>query len=358
MAGQIIDLSRGMPPVKAFPTGDLIQCGEAALRRDPNVLLQYGRSPGYAPLREWLGQQHGVGPDQVLIGNSSLEIFSFIAQTELKPGDRAFVEAPSYDRAVTLLRRAGAEVVGIPLEEDGLSLIVLEDELRKGVPALIYLISDFNNPMGVTTSLEKRKQLVALAEEYDFWIVDDAPYRALRYLGQDVPTCLSLSPTRVLHMSSFSKVLAPGLRLGYVAGPTEKIASLAEWAVDTYIGPVLPTQGMVYEYCRRGLLPSNLERLKDLYLPRLQATLSALENQLSQASWSKPEGGFYVGLTLPQGNTIANLLAHAGETGLKLSDGRGFFSSPVDGNRFLRIPFCSVTPEDMEEAISRLARIL
>jgi len=138
----------------------------------------------------------------------------------------------------------------------------------------------------------------------------------------------------------------------------EKIASLAEWAVDTYIGPVLPTQGMVYEYCRRGLLPSNLERLKDLYLPRLQATLSALENQLSQASWSKPEGGFYVGLTLPQGNTIANLLARAGEAGLKLSDGRGFFSSPVDGNRFLRIPFCSVTPEDMEEAISRLVRIL
>ena len=358
MTRQMINLTRGMPPVEAFPTENLIECAEAALRQDPNVLLQYGRSPGYAPLRQWLGQQYGVGADQILIGNSSLEIFSFITQTLLKPGDRVFVEAPSYDRTITLLRRVGAEVVGIPQEKDGLNAAILEDELKKGVPALIYLISDFNNPTGVTTSLEKRKRIVALAEKFDFWIVDDAPYRALRYLGQDVPTFLSLAPTRVLHMSSFSKVLAPGLRLGYVAGPAEKIASLAEWAVDTYIGPVLPTQGMVYEYCRRGLLPSNLERLRDLYLPRLQATLSALENLLPQASWSKPEGGFYVALTLPQGNNMDSLLVRAGEAGLKISDGRGFFANPADGNRFLRLPFCSVTPEDIEEAVSRLADIL
>jgi DNA-binding transcriptional MocR family regulator len=355
---QTIDLTRGIPPVEAFPTEDLIQCAEAALRRDPNVLLQYGRSPGYAPLREWLGQQHGVRPDQILIGNSSLEILSFIAQTQLKPGDRVFVEAPSYDRAITLLRRVGAEVVGIALEEDGLNLGVLEDELKKGAPILIYLISDFNNPTGITTSLEKRKRLVALAEKYDFWIVDDAPYRALRYLGQDVPTLLSLAPTRVLHMSSFSKVLAPGLRLGYLTGPADKIASLAEWAVDTYIGPVLPTQGMVYEYCRRGLLSSNLKRLKALYLPRLEATLSALENHLSQASWSKPEGGFYVAVTLPPGSSMDGLLARSGEAGLEISDGRGFFPNATDGNRFLRLSFCSVAPEDMEEAILRLVRIL
>ena len=169
MAEQIINLTRGMPPPEVFPTEDLIQCGQAALRRDPNVLLQYGRSPGYAPLREWLGQQYGVGPDQVLIGNSSLEIFSFTTQTLLRPGERAFVESPSYDRSITLLRRAGAEVAGIPLEEDGLDLAVLEDELKKGVPALVYLIADFQNPMGVTTSLEKRERMAVLAEEYGFW---------------------------------------------------------------------------------------------------------------------------------------------------------------------------------------------
>jgi 2-aminoadipate transaminase len=355
---QTINLTRGVPPVTVFPIEDLIQCSEAALRQDPYVLLQYGRSPGYAPLREWLGEQHGVGADQILIGNSSLEILAFITQTQLKPGTRAFVESPSYDRAITLIRRAGAEVVGIPMQEDGLDLEILQDELKKGVPALIYLIADFQNPMGVTTSLEKRKQLAALAEEHGFWIVEDAPYRELRYWGNPVPTLRSLSPTRVLQMSSFSKVLSPGLRLGYVIGPAGMIATLARWAVDSYIGPVLPTQGMVYEYCRRGLLSANIEQLKKLYSPRLQTTLSALEKHLPQASWSKPEGGFFVGVTLPEGSDMESLRARAGEAGLKLSDGRGFFPDPANGNRFLRIPFSSLTPQEIKEAITRLAQLL
>lgn len=358
MANQIINLTRGVPPVEAFPTEDLIQCGEAALRRDPNVLLQYGRSPGYAPLREWLGQQYGVGPDQVLIGNSSLEVFFLVTQTQLKPGSRAFVEAPSYDRAITLLRRADAEVVGIPLGEDGLDLAVLEDELKEGVPALIYLIADFQNPKGITTSLEKRKRLVAMAEEYGFWIVEDAPYRSLRYWGEPVPSLRSLAPRQVLHMSSFSKVIAPGLRLGWVVGPAEAIASLADWAVDSYVGPVLPTQGMANEFCRRGLLSSNVEKLKDLYRPRLGAAISALKNHLPQCSWSKPEGGFFVGVTLPEGCDMETLLPRAREVGLKISDGRGFFPNPADGNRFLRIPFCTLMPEEIEEVMSRLKHIL
>lgn len=358
MAKQTINLTRGIPPVEAFPTEDLIECGQASLQRDPNVLLQYGRSPGYGPLREWLAQQYGVEPSQILIGNSSLEILTFITQTQLKPGTRACVELPSYDRAITLLRRAGAEVVGIPITEDGLDLAFLEDRLKEGVPALIYLIADFQNPMGVTTSAEKRKRLAALAQEHDFWIVEDAPYRALRYWGKEVPSLQSLAPGRVLHMSSFSKVLAPGLRLGYVVGPADTIAGLAQWAVDSYIGPVLPTQGMVYEYCRRGLLSANVEKLKKLYAPRLQVTLAALEKHLPQASWPKPEGGFFVGVTLPERVNMESLLSRAAEVGLKISDGRGFFPYGDDGNEFLRIPFCSLTPEELKEAISRLARLL
>jgi len=358
LSEQMLNLTRGVPPADVFPTEDLIQSGETALRQDPNVLLQYGRSPGYFPLRQWLGQQYGVGPEQVLVGNSSLEIFSFITRTHLHPGTRAFVETPSYDRAIKLIRRTAADLVGIPLEEDGLNLEALEDELKQGAPALIYLIADFQNLMGITTSLAKRKRLAALAEEHGFWIVEDAPYRALRYWGQEVPTLWSLAPGRVLHMSSFSKVLAPGLRLGYVVGPAEAIAALAQWPIDTYIGPDFLTQGMVYEYCRRGLLPSNIERLKEVYRPRLEATLVALEEHLPQTSWSHPEGGFFVGVTLPEGTDIASLRPRAEEAGLRLSDGRAFFPNPADGNRFLRIPFCSVTPEDLENAIARLAHML
>lgn len=358
MTEKLINFTRGVPPTDVFPVDDLIACAQAALQNDPTVLLQYGRSPGYLPLRQWLGEQYDVGPERILTGNSSLEVFRFVTQCLLEPGQRAFVESPSYDRSITLLRRAGAEVVGIELEEDGVNIEHLEAELEKGAPALMYLITDFQNPMGSTTSLEKRKRLVELAEAYDFLLVEDAPYRMLRYWGEDIPSLWSLAPERVLHMSSYSKILAPGLRLGYVVAPADIVDELAAWAVDSYIGPVLPTQGMVYEYCKRGLLETNVEHLRAVYRPRLKAILEALETHIPQASWTQPEGGFFVAVTLPEGNDVVTLRDKAAEVNVKLSDGRAFFPNPEDGERFLRIPFCSVTAEEIEEGVQRLASLL
>lgn len=358
MSDAVINFTRGMPPVEVFPVDDLARAADAALRNDPAVLLQYGRSPGYKPLRELLGSWYGVGPEQVLVGNSSLEIIDFIARTRVAGRGRVFVESPSYDRAITTFRRVGAEVVGIPLQADGADLEALERALVAGPPALFYLVSDFQNPMGVTTSLAKRQQIARWAAQYDFWIAEDAPYRRLRYWGQELPTLYSLAPERTYHLCSFSKTLAPGLRLGYVVATAEAIAELAAFAVDTYIGPVFPTQGTVYEYCRAGLLGPNVEKLKALYAPRLTATLEALDRYLPEAERSQPEGGFYVGVTLPQEVTMDDLLPRAQANGLKLSDGRGFYPNPVEGDRFLRIPFCSVTPEEIDAGIGRLARII
>jgi len=352
----IINLTRGVPPVDVFPVDDLVECGAAALRRDAAVLLQYSHA-GYPPLRKWLAEQYDVGSEQILTGNSSLEVLEYIVGLLISSGERAFVESPSYDRTITLLRRHGAALVGIPLEQDGVNLEALERELEQGAPALMYVITDFHNPMGVTTSLEKRQRLVALARAYDFWLLEDAPYRRLRYRGEDVPSLWSLAPERVLHMSSFSKILAPGLRLGYVVGPADIVAQLAEWAVDSHIGPVLPTQGMVYEYCRRGLLDDNIERLKAVYRPRLDAVLTALDKHIPQAEWTRPEGGFFVSGFLP-GIDIVELQRRAENRGLKLSDGRGFFPRATDGRRFLRIPFCSLTPGQIEEGVSRLAQLI
>jgi 2-aminoadipate transaminase len=353
----VIDLTRGVPPADVFPVDDLIECGQVALRRDPHTLLQYSRT-GYGPLRAWLGEQYGVAPERIVTGNSSLEVFRFVAESLLCPGDRVFVERPTYDRTITLLRRVGAEVVGIPVEEDGLNIGSMQKELERGVPSLMYIIPDFQNPMGITTSLQKRQQLVELAREHDFWIVEDGPYRKLRYWGEDVVSLWSMAPERVLHMSSFSKILAPGLRLGYVVSPELLVGPLTKWAEDSHIGPVLPTQGMVFEYCRRGLLEVNVERLKGVYRPRLEAVLGALDEQIPQVDWTRPEGGFFVSGFLPQGHSIGELRARAAEDGLKLSDGRGFFPEPSDGDHFLRIPFCSLTPEQIEEGVSRLAGLL
>lgn len=358
MAENIINLTRGNPDPAAFPIEDLVRCSEENLRRDGKIVLQYGQAPGYKPLREWLAQHYSVNPGNVFMGNSSLEIMNFLAQIELKPGKRVFVESPSYDRANTAMLRSGAEVVGIPMEPDGMDLNAFEKELKKGVPTLVYIVADFQNPMGTTTSEAKRKQIAAWAQQYGFWIAEDAPYRLLRYYGKEVPTIRSFAPDRVLHMSSLSKLLAPGLRMGYMIGPEEIVTRLCKWAVDSYIGPVLPTQGMVFEYLNKGLLEPNIAKLKDLYRPRLDGALSALDKYIPGSIIARPEGGYFISINLPKGNNMEKLLQRAPGAGLQLTDGRGFYLKPADGERFLRIPFCQIGPDVMEQAIKKIAGIL
>ncbi len=355
---EILNLTRGNPDPAAFPIEDLIRCGEENLKRDGKTVLQYGQAPGYVPLREWFAQYYAVKPGNIFMGNSSLEIFHFITQVELRPGIRAFVESPSYDRANTLLQRSGAEIVDIPMEADGMDLSVFEKELKKGIPALVYSIADFQNPVGITTSEAKRRQIATWAQQYGFWIIEDAPYRRLRYHGIDIPTFLSIAPDRVMQMSSLSKLLAPGLRMGYLVAPEAMINKLIKYAVDTYIGPVLTSQGMVYEYLRQGLLEPNIEKIKKIYGPRLDATLASLDKHIPGTIIARPEGGYFVSIKLPKGNTMDKLLPRADGIGLKLTDGRSFFINPADGNNFLRIPFCQISPDVMEEAIKRVASIL
>lgn len=355
---EILNLTRGNPDPAAFPIDDLIRCSEENLKRDGKVVLQYGHAPGYAPLREWFAQNYQVKPANIFMGNSSLEIFNFIAQLELGAGIRAFTESPSYDRANTLLRRSGADVVGIPMQADGMDLSIFESELKKGTPALVYTIADFQNPVGTTTCEAKRRQIAAWAQQYGFWIVEDAPYRRLRYRGNPVPTYLSLAPDRVLQMSSLSKLLAPGLRMGYLIAPEAMVAKIIKYAVDTYIGPVLTSQGMVYEYLKQGLLEPNIEKLKKIYGPRMDGALASLDKHIPGTIIARPEGGYFVSLRLSGGNTMEKLLPRAESVGLKLTDGRNFYINPKDGDYFLRIPFCQISPDVMEEAIIRLASIL
>ena len=174
----------------------------------------------------------------------------------------------------------------------------------------------------------------------------------------EVPTIQSLAAERVLHMTSLSKMLAPGLRMGFMIGPDEMVEKLVRWAVDSYIGPVLPTQGMVYDSLKEGLLEPNIQRLKELYRARMEAILGALDRHLPGTIFSRPEGGYYVSLMLPEGNSMKALLANATNVGLTLTDGRGFYLRPEDGERFLRIPFCSLTLEEIEEAVVRLSSIV
>jgi len=350
----VINFTRGVPADESLPVQELQVAAQAALEKYGKVILQYGKSHGFLPLREWLAEQHHVTVDEVLAANSSLQIIEFLCFHFIQPGDVVFTEAPTYDRTVTLLRRHKAKVVGIQLEADGPNIAALEKALESYQPKFFYLIPDFQNPMGATCSLAKRQRILELAEKHNFWVVEDAPYRPLRFQGEPIATFLELNPQRTLFMASFTKLIGPGVRVGALHGPVEVINKVAKIAEDTYICPTLFSQGTVYEFCRSGLLEPQIARIKALYAPRLQACRAAVSLHLPDVEMTRPEGGFFLSLTLPEGVTTAAVLKRATTYNLNLADGEAFFPEG-GGARFLRLPYCALSPEQINEGVRRLA---
>jgi len=351
---QTINFTRGVPANESFPIGELSEAASAILKTTGAAILQYGPSLGFLPLREWLAEWQHASVDSVLTANGSLQIVEFLCLQMIKPGDLVFTESPTYDRTLGLLRRHHATVVGIPVEADGPNIEALERALAKQVPKLFYVIPDFQNPAGSTCSGVKRRRIAELATRHGFLIVEDAPYRLLRYRGKAEPTIRELIPDRTLHMSSFTKLIAPGIRTGFMVGPAAIIGQLAKVAEDTYISPGYLAQGITYEWCRRGHLPPQIERLKTLYAPRLDACLAGIDRHMPDASATRPDGGFFISLTLPEGVTSDVVRKQAATLGLNLTDGQAFFPEG-GGERFVRLPFCALTPAEIDEGVRRLA---
>ncbi|MDN5698095.1 MAG: PLP-dependent aminotransferase family protein, partial [Rubrobacter sp.] len=240
---QQILFTRGVPPAEALPADDLGECFDSVVRNDTSVVLQYGQQRGYAPLRAQLAQEYGVEDEQVLVSNGSLQLQDLFSSHVVEEGGAVFTEQPSYDRALATFQRRGARVTGIPMQEDGIDTERLEAALQREVPAFLYLVPDFQNPTGATLSLEKRRKVVELADRYGFYILEDIPYRKLRYSGEELPLLRDLdSSERVVTVSSFSKLLSPGMRVGFMIGARSLIDELTSLAEYTYLAPVLPTQ--------------------------------------------------------------------------------------------------------------------
>ena len=350
----IINFTRGVPANESFPIEEVVTAADAALKSKGAAMLQYGPAAGFQPLREWLAEWQKVSVDRVITGNGSLQIIEFLCLRLLQQGDVVFTESPTYDRTLTLLRRHGAEVVGIPVEADGPEIAALEQALAIRVPKFFYIIPDFQNPSGVTCSEAKRRQIVKLAARHGFLLVEDAPYRLLRYRGREEPTLYELAPDITLHMSSFTKLIAPGVRTGFMIGEPKLIATFAKAAEDTYISPGYVAQGITNEWCRRGLLAPQIERLKKLYAPRLDACLAGLDRYMPDTVATRPDGGFFISLTLPAGVTASAVRTAAAARGLNLAEGLAFFPQG-GGERFLRLPFCALSTAEIDEGIRRLA---
>lgn len=364
---QTIVFTRGVPDPAVLPAAQLAECFAAALQADPTGTLQYGQAQGYAPLRRLLAERHGSGEDAIFVSNGSLQLMDLLAAHFVTPGQTVLVEQPSYDRAIGAYRRRGARVIGIPQQHDGLDVERLEAQVRREVPAFLYLIPDFQNPAGVTLSAEKRRRVVELVERHGFWVVEDVPYRLLRYAGAEPPAlrdvARELGSGRVITMSSHSKLIAPALRVGHLVALPEIAAALARAGENTYLSPVLPTQAAVAEYLRRGWLEPNIAALKQTYRPRWRAMVDAVQRHLPGAAVAEPEGGFFFSVMLPRDANTTGLLDRARQAGLLLTDGRNFFADTDDGtaapgDRFVRLPFCAVAPDEIEEGVRRLASVV
>jgi DNA-binding transcriptional MocR family regulator len=354
----LIKLTRGVPAEESFPVDRLQECAETALLVHGYEILQYGKSRGYPRLRQLIAADKGVDAGRIIVGQGSLQLQDLCARLLIEPGDVVYVEEPTYDRTLSILRRAGARVVGFPLEENGVDVDAVEARLQGGEqPVLFYLIPDFQNPSGTVLSEERRRRLADLAREHGFWIIEDVPYRRLRYRGEDLPSLFKMAPDRVLQMSSYSKLISPGLRVGYVIVPEPLVEELAKMAEDTYINASYLNQAIVAEFIERGWLEPQIEALKELYEPRLYATLKALDDHMAGlAVWRRPDGGFFVGVTLNRRVDTDALLNQASRANLALTDGRSFFANSTNGDRFVRLPFCALTPAEIHEGVGRLAK--
>ncbi len=352
----MISLSRGVPAPELLATSELADCAREVLERDGARVLNYGPVGGYEPLREWLAERHGVSPAEILITNGSLQALDLVV-SRYADERRVLVEAPTYDRALVIAGRHGAELRAVAHDAWGIDPDALEDELRRDpAPAFLYLLPTFQNPTGRTIDLGRRRRLLELAAEYGLVVLEDDPYRLVRFAGEDIPSLHELrGGEQILYSSSFSKIVAPGLRVGYVVLPAALAGELEERAVSTYLAPTFPTQAIAYEFLRRGLLEANVQHVSELLLERRDALLSALERELPNASWTQPDGGYFLWLELPGEIDARSLLAAAEANGVTFVPGDAFYSGSEGGRSAARLAFSYASPEELSEAGARLA---
>jgi len=350
-----ISFARGVPAPECLPTAELADCAREVVERDGTTVLSYGPVGGYAPLREWIAERHGVEPGRVLLTNGSLQGFAFLAQR--LSGRRVLVELPTYDRPLKILAGLGVEVVQLPMDDEGLDPDALARELARGEPpAFLYTIPTFQNPSGRTLSTDRRRRVVEIARDHDLLVLEDDPYGLVRFEGDPPPTLFELAAGEgVAYSSSFSKTVAPGLRVGYFVLAPELERELEATAVSTYITPVLLGQATVYEFLRRGRFESNLERVRGLLRARRDAMLEALGQHFpADATWSHPEGGYFLWLELPDHADAGALLARAEQAGVTFVPGTDFGG----GASTARLAYSFVSPEEIAEGVRLLAPLV
>ncbi len=357
MAERTISFARGAPSADILPHDAVREAAAHALESDWEKALSYGTGRGHPGLCEWIAELHRTKPEQVMVTNGSMEGAALLFRYLVAEGDRVVIEQPTYDRTLLLLQQAGADLIGAPLESDGVDPAAVEAACGQGEVALAHVIPNFHNPAGCTLSGEKRGALVQLAADRGFVLFEDDPYRLISFDESRAETMLDMDEAdRVIHASSFSKSVSPGVRVGYLVGPEEQIATLAKRANETYISPNMLAESIVFELCRSGGLEENLKVVNAALRERRDALVEALHEHIPEAEFVVPAGGYFLWLDLKDDVDSQALLGGAKAEGVTFVAGPDF--TLEGGSSSLRLSFAPVPAADVEEGVQRLARAL
>ncbi|MCW8890277.1 MAG: PLP-dependent aminotransferase family protein [Sedimenticola sp.] len=357
----IISFAGGLPDPALFPVEDLQQAAQAMHQNLGSALYQYSETAGLVPLREYIAEHLTVADskrENIIVTTGSQQGLDLVVRCLIDPGQKVVVEGPTYLGALQVLRANQAELVSIPSDDQGPDLEALERVVKQESIGFFYTVTDFQNPTGASYSLERRKRLVALAKKYNFLILEDAPYAALRYTGEMQPSLHTLMPDRVIRFGSFSKIIAPALRLGWINAPQEiiKVVEKLKQAADLHSSGY--DQQLVLHFLQSGALKPHLQKIRAAYGERLEIMASALSRTMPETlQFTKPEGGMFIWATLTTNESTLALFNAAVEQGVAFVPGEAFYTRG-ESNNSMRLNFSNSPIELIEQGVERLASLI
>ena len=360
----VISFARGVPSPDMFPLEQLAESARRAVQAHGRVALNYGPPAGFEPLRVWLGSRHGVAPERIIITPGSMIGLNFLVSQLVGAGGRAVVESPTYDRMLHALATVGADVVTVDRGADGLDLDGLRRLVTQGPrPSLLYVLPTFHNPTGRTLTLEQRHGLVELALDCELPVLEDDPYGLLRVEGDPLPYVHELlrdagGDHLAIFASSFSKSVAPGLRVGYLILPQALVAPIEALALRTYVSPPLLPQAQLYDFLVSGGFEPHLDFLRGFLRARRDALLGVLAEEMPDGvMWTRPDGGYFLWLELPDGVDAQELNERAQAAGVAIVPGAGFCTGGR-GRNAARLAFSFPSVADVRAGAHRLSTLV
>ncbi|MBD9368248.1 PLP-dependent aminotransferase family protein [Xanthomonas sp. XNM01] len=359
---EVISFAGGLPSPATFPVERMREATDKVLREAPQAALQYGPTEGFTPLREWIAARLSrdgatIDPARVLITTGSQQGLDLLGKVLIDEGSKVLVETPSYLGALQAFSMFAPAFAGLPSDQQGIVTDALDPEQMRGA-RFLYCLPNFQNPTGRRMPLERRKALVELARQAGVPLVEDDPYGELSYGGEALPSLLSMNPDGVIYMGSFSKVLAPGLRLGYVVAPEPVFGKLvqAKQAADLHTPSF--SQRIVYEAVQDGFIDRHIPAIRTLYAQQCEHMLAALEREFpAEVTWNRPDGGMFIWCDLPKGLDSGALLAKAVARNVAFVPGAPFYAVEPQTNT-LRLSFVTVPGERIDAGIKVLGELL